>query len=202
MDGVIFKDSNFWLRLHEVFGTLEEGKKLTKKYLYTNYAKLVEEVVTKLWKGKDATSYYSLVKTIPYSDGVQELFRQIKKQDLLVAIVSSGSIDLARRAQHDLGIDFIYANELIIKNNLVTGEFVWPLGAGTEKKVEIISHLCKDLGIPPEEVIFIGDSESDIHACEYVGLSIAFNSKSKELKEAASHVVEGDDLRKVLPFLN
>jgi hypothetical protein len=42
MDGVIFKDVNFYIKLHESFGTLEKGKILTKQYLHTNYQKLVE----------------------------------------------------------------------------------------------------------------------------------------------------------------
>jgi phosphoserine phosphatase len=35
MDGVIF-DINIWMELHKVWGTLEEGKVLTKKYLKTD----------------------------------------------------------------------------------------------------------------------------------------------------------------------
>lgn len=45
MDGVIFEGVNFWLELHKKFGTFEEGKILTEKYLYSDYNKLVEEVV-------------------------------------------------------------------------------------------------------------------------------------------------------------
>ncbi|MCG2719568.1 MAG: hypothetical protein L6266_02425 [Nanoarchaeota archaeon] len=39
MDGVIFKDNNFWIELHKRFGTLEQGIKLTEKYLHNNYEK-------------------------------------------------------------------------------------------------------------------------------------------------------------------
>jgi len=48
MDGVIFKDINFWLKLHKAFGTSEQGKELTKRYLHADYNKLVEEVVVRL----------------------------------------------------------------------------------------------------------------------------------------------------------
>ncbi|MBI5871948.1 hypothetical protein HZB88_02585 [archaeon] len=73
MDGVIFKDINFWMELHKKFGTLEQGIELTKKYLYTDYDMLVEGVVVKLWKGKDAKSYYDLVDSIEYSLAVNFL---------------------------------------------------------------------------------------------------------------------------------
>ncbi len=201
MDGVIFNTKNFWMDLHEALGTLEEGKELTAKYLHSNYHKLVEEVVGRLWKKKDAAPYYNLVRSVKYLPGVKNVFQEIKKNDWLTAIISSGSIDAARRAQHELGVDYIYANELVIKNNIITGEFVWPLGAGKEKKVQIIRHLCRDLGINLKDVIFVGDSDTDIHAFQVVGKSIAFNSSSEELKKAAMYVVEGKDLRKILPLM-
>ena len=201
MDGVIFEPKNFWIELHKAFGTLEEGTRLTNTYLHTDYDRLVQEVVQRLWKGREAQPYYHLVNSIKYLPGVKEVFTEIKKQDWLTAIISSASIDLARRAQHDLGIDFIYANELVIKNNLVTGEFIWPLGAGKEKKAQIIKHLCQDLQIAPEEVIFIGDSDTDIEAFKFVGRAISFNSHSPQLDEVATHIVKDHDLRKVLPHL-
>src|SRR3989344_2807221 len=190
MDGVIFEHKNFWLELHEALGTLEEGTKLTDKYLHSDYAKLVEEVVHKLWKGKDAAPYFQLIQRIRYLPGVQEVLQHIKRQDYFTAIISSGPIDLARRAQHDLGIDFVYANELVIENGKISGEFLWPVEKAG-KKVQIIQHLCQDLGIKEKEVIFVGDSENDLGAFQLVGKYIAFNSHSEQLNEAATHIVEG-----------
>ena len=201
MDGVIFQPRNFWLELHRVFGTLEKGIELTKKYLHTDYNRLVKEVVVKLWRGKDAGLYYDLIASIEYNPSVAEVFAKIKKEDWLVALISSGSMDLARRAQHDFGIDFIYANELVIKNGKVSGDFVGPLGAGTTEKVNIIKHLCEDLKINLNDVMYVGDSDTDIDAFKIVGKSIAFNCQSAELKKVAKHIVDGNDLRKILPLL-
>lgn len=202
MDGVIFRDVNFWLELHKKFGTFKEGKQLTEKYLYTNYDKLVQEVVGRLWKGKDAKPYYSLVKSLKYLPGVAKTFKFIKEQGLLTAIISASSIEVARRVQHDHGVDYLFANELVIKDNKVTGEFLWPIAHAREKKAEIIHHLCEDLDISPEEVIYVGDSRDDIEAFKEVGLSIAFNSQSKELKEVASQIVEDKNLTKIIPLIS
>ena len=134
--------------------------------------------------------------------GIKELFKKIKEKHYVTVIISASSIDVARRVQKDYGIDNIYANELVIKNNKVSGEFMWPIGAGKEKKAEIIKHLCTDLGIKLEEVIYVGDSETDIEAFKVVGKSIAFNCKNQETKENADVVVESEDLRELIVHLD
>ena len=201
MDGVIFKDINFWMELHESWGTLKEGKKLTEKYLHKDYNKLVEEVVQKLWKGKEAKEYFKLINSLEYIEGVKETIDFVKKKGLQTAIISASSIEAARRVQKDYGMDHLFANELVIKEGKVSGEFIWPIGAGKEKKAEIIKNLCKDLGIKEKEVIYIGDSDSDKEAFKEVGLSIAFNTSSEALKREASCCVESNTLLDVLYLL-
>ncbi|MBS3168579.1 HAD family phosphatase [Candidatus Woesearchaeota archaeon] len=201
IDGVIFKDVNFWLELHKKFRTLEQGKILTEKYLHTNYKRLVEEVVEKLWKGKDAKPYYELINSLEYLPGVKEVFNYIKSKGLITALISASSIDVARRIQKDFGVDHLFANELIIKDGKVSGEFLWPIAEGCEKKAQIIRDLCKDLNISPKEAIYIGDSWKDIEAFKEVGLSIAFNSNSEELKKVATHIVESNNLSEVIKYL-
>ncbi|HIG92810.1 TPA: HAD-IB family phosphatase [Candidatus Woesearchaeota archaeon] len=201
MDGVLFKDINFWLELHKSFGTLQEGLKLTEKYLHTDYDRLVEEVVGKLWKGRDAKPYYALVNSIEYVLGVDKVFGYAKKKDLVTAIISASSIDVARRVQRDYGVDHLFANELVIKQGKVSGEFIWPVGAGKHKKADIVKHLQQDLGISVKECIYIGDSETDIEAFEQVGLSIAFNPPSDKVRKAATWAVESNTLQAVLKYL-
>jgi phosphoserine phosphatase len=199
-DGVIFNGSNFWLDLHKAFGTYEKGKALTDKYLHTDYDKLAQLVVYKLWKGKDAKPYFELVKSREYIKGVKELFAMIKKKKLVSAIISGGSLPLIKRAQKDFGADYVFANELIIKDNKVDG-YTPGVAVGKHRKAEIIIDLCKKLGIKLEEVIFIGDSSYDLEAFKIVGKAIAFNSDSEELKKHADVIVESSDLKDVLPYL-
>ena len=201
IDGVIFKDVNFWMELHKSFNTLEQGKILTEKYLHSDYPRLVEEVVVNLWKGRDAKPYFDLVNSLEYLPGVKQMFDYVKSKGFISALISASSIEVARRVQKDFGVDHIFANELIIRDNKVSGEFLWPLGAGKEKKADIIRNLCNDLNISPKETIYIGDSDKDIEAFKEVGLSIAFNSNCKELKDIATFVVDSDNLSKVLKYL-
>jgi phosphoserine phosphatase len=199
-DGVIFKGSDFWIDAHRAFGTLEQGRALTEQYLHTSYEKLVEEVVNKLWKGRDATPYLELVRNRQYMNGVKELFKVIKKKKWISAIVSGSGLQLVKRVQKDFRVDYVFANELIIKDGKVK-DYNPEVQAGNQRKAEIINGLCKKLNISLEEVIFIGDSDYDLEAFKAVGKAIAFNSDSEELKKHAHIIVNSDDLRDVLPYL-
>ena len=200
MDGVIFRERNFWMELHKAYGTLEQGKVLTEKYLHSDYDRLVEEVVVKLWKGKESKIYFDLVESVQYLPGVKETFDYVKSKELKTAIVSASSIDVVRRVQRDYGIDFIFGNELVIRDGVVSGDFKWPVGAGREKKADIIKGLCSKIGISSDDVIYVGDSDADVDAFREVGLSIAFNSNSVALKRVATHVVDSNDLSDVLKY--
>jgi len=201
MEGVIFKQTLFWMELHKKFGSYEKGKILTDKYLHSDYNKLVEEVVVKLWKGKNAKPYYDLINSYKYLPGVKEIFDFVKSRDLITVIISDSTIDVARRVQKDFGVDHIFANELVIKDGKVSGEFIWPVGAGKHKKAQILKHLCQDLRIKPQECICVADDPDNVELFHEVGISIAFNSDSEELKKAATHIVDSNNLSDILKYL-
>ena len=73
------------------------------------------------------------MNSLKYVEGVPKVLGAIKRKGLITAIISASAIDAARRVQRDYGIDHIFANELVIRNGRVSGEFVWPIGAGKER---------------------------------------------------------------------
>ena len=103
--------------------------------------------------------------------------------------------------EKDFGVDYIFANELVIKDGKVQG-YNARTEAGKNKKADIIKEVCKKLDIDLKEVIYIGDTDVDLAAFKIVGKAIAFNAESKELKKHAHIVVDSNDLRDVLPHLN
>ncbi len=202
MDGVIFKHTNFWLELHKKMGTYEEGKKLTEKYLYTDYPKLVDEVVGKLWKGRDAKPFFELIDELEYTDGAKECISELKERGFKTAIISSGEKHLALRAQKELGIDFVYSNELVIKNKKITGDFIWPIGA--DSKEIILKQMCESLKISEKEVVFVGHDESDLKMAKIVsdagGLVIGFMPE-ENFMNLADEVIETEDLWKIVDII-
>jgi len=202
MDGVLLNDTrNTWMEVHKAFGTLEEGLALTEKYLHTDYNRLVKEVVGRLWKGRNATAYIEICERIPFMKGIEELFLFIKENQLVSTIISGGSMRVARRIDSLFEVDHVYANELIITDGKVSGEFIWPVGVGHGEKARIVRHLAQDYGISLDEIIFVGDSENDVDAFGIAGLAIAFNTTDERVRKAAHVVVESNDLQDVVDVI-
>lgn len=201
MDGVLLEYANFWMELHKAWGTYEEGRALTDKYLEEDYEELVEQVVNRLWKGKNRKEYDELVNFQAYMKGIQEMFEFVREKVWISAIITGSSISVAKRVQKKFVVDHVFGNELVFKDGRVSGEYKGLVEVGRHHKARILRELCLDLGISTKEVIYIGDTYQDIPAFEEVGLSIAFNPRDEDVKKAADIVVDSDDLRDVVKEL-
>jgi phosphoserine phosphatase len=199
MDGVLFEGHNFWLELHQQYGTEKTGLELAGRYLTSDYDVLATLVATDLWKGKPASTYHSMVNQRVYQPGVKEVFDYLKRENIPSAILSSGPYDLALRAQKDLGITAIWANRLSIEHGLLTGEV----------EVMVRDHEKQDIGRQviihfetiPAHTAFVGDSNADLGLAEIVGLPIAYDSDSEGLNRACKHVLKYGELKRIIGIL-
>jgi phosphoserine phosphatase len=215
MDGVLTQVTNFWLKLHEAWGVKEEGYELTRKYLRTDYAMLMRSILDApdgIWIGKSEHIHQDLVHSIPLSEGIDEFFHELDRFEVhgtLVprAVISSGPHQLAQRIQKRHRIDFIFANELLFEEGVYKGRCHWNMRSGNEYKVDVLHQLCDDLEILPQEVLYIGDDQSDLEIFKEVGVSIAFNtenafhSKHEELRKTATYIVDSNNLSDLIPIL-
>ncbi|MBI4016476.1 MAG: haloacid dehalogenase-like hydrolase [Candidatus Aenigmarchaeota archaeon] len=207
MDGVIFGHRNFWLELHKAWETLEEGNILTKKYLHSDYGRLVAEVVNRLWEGKPQESYDELVAVQQYVTGAREAVEGIIKKGYRTAIITSGPYNLALRAQIELGVDDIIANRLIFKNGVHVGTTdmtLWPVQ--NDEKVLPLQELCKKHNISANNVTAVIHDTNDIRLAEYVkasgGKVIGFMYEPHtEVEKHCDVVVREKDLRAILKYL-
>jgi Cof subfamily protein (haloacid dehalogenase superfamily) len=65
-----------------------------------------------------------------------------------------------------------------------------PTGAS---KGAALKMLLKDLGIPTEQAMAIGDAENDIEMIEVAGMGVAVNNAAQAVKDVAQHVVASND---------
>jgi phosphoserine phosphatase len=123
------------------------------------------------------------------------------------AVISSGPHQLAQRIQKEHRIEFIFANELLFEQGVYKGKYHFNMRSGNEYKVDVLHQLCDDLEILPQEVLYIGDDQSDLEIFKEVGVSIAFNtenafhSKHEELRKTATFIVDSNKLTDLIPVL-
>jgi HAD superfamily phosphoserine phosphatase-like hydrolase len=200
LDGVLFQDKSFWRRMHQVYNTEKKGHALAEKYLKKNYPKLVREVIGKLWKDKPAIPYRNLIKKAKYNPGVKETFAKLKKMPIKTAIIAGSESSLVKRAKKELNIDYAFGNQLVIKKNKISGEFI-PAHDFHGKGLTLKS-LCKDLNIPLSQTIVVGDDENDLSKFKKAGLSIASNSTCQAKKKIASIIIQSNYLKRFLPHIS
>jgi len=204
MDGVIFEGCNLWLDLHKVYGTQKKALELAEQFLHTaresDYIYLSKYTAKFLWQGKPASSYYAIVDERTYHPGIHKLFEYIHNHDIKTAIISSGAYDLAIRAQTELGIDVILANQIVINNSIITGDV--NVMVPDNKKDKIGKKIMWDFGVKPNNVAFIGDTDSDVNLAKIVGLPISYNSESKKLRRVCKINLDYGELEKVVNILS
>jgi len=145
-----------------------------------------------------------------FSQGAVEVVAELKRRGYSVGIVSDGYDFVARQAAAAVGADFSIANELEFSNAVATGEVKVPsVFARTRQslcghnfcKSNVMLSLCRQRGIPLENVVAVGDSEYDACMVKYAGIGVAFCPTSSILRLVADKVIETRDLRQMLSFV-
>lgn len=152
-----------------------------------------------LLKGLSESRLDSIVERIALTEGAEELIRALKGMGLKTAILSGGFTFFGRRLQQRLGIDYLHANELVIKNGIVTGEVREPIVNG-QRKADLLKQIAEQEGIRLEQVIAVGDGANDLPMIGLAGLGIAFQAKPL-VRKSASHAISNLGLDGILYLL-
>jgi len=136
-----------------------------------------------LLKGLDESVLQNIAKQLPITEGAEHLILSLKKLGYKTAILSGGFSYFGRYLQDKLGIDYVYANELDIKNGKVTGEVHTDIVDG-ERKAYLLQQLAHQEGISLEQVVAVGDGANDLPMLSVAGLGIAFRAKPLVKAEA------------------
>lgn len=199
MDGVIFESKNFWIELHQLYGTQKEALQLADRLMTKNYKLMAEITVQSLWRGKSAEPFWDLVYKSQYQPGVKEVFNFIKACGIKTAIVSSGPLQLAKRAQRELDIDEVRANEVIIKDGVINS--VVEVNVAENEKGNVGLKVIEKLGGNPAMTIFVGDNDSDIPLAKVVGVSVAYDTESEKLKRVSKYVLAYGQLLELINII-
>lgn len=71
-----------------------------------------------------------------------------------------------------------------------SGDNNFEIMMGNSSKGNAVAYLAKSLGIKPEEVMCIGDSENDISMIKYAGVGVAMGNGLDIVKEVADYITD------------
>jgi phosphoserine phosphatase len=200
VDGTLTYHTSIWWRLHEAFGTQDEGRVFFDKYFageitYKQWANLDAS----LWKGRPLSRVMEIVRSTELVTGAKETIKSLKQTGISVAILSGGIDLLADDVAHRVGIDYVLTNKLRHSDGVLTGEVDVHVEWG--QKVSNIKQVADHFGVALRETAFVGDGLNDISVFRRVGLPIAFRPERQEVADAAQAVVRDEDLRGILEFI-
>lgn len=152
-----------------------------------------------LLKGLDESVLEGIARNLPITEGAEDLVRALKALGYKTAILSGGFNYFGHFLQQKLGIDYVYANELEIKDGKVTGEVKGRVVDG-QRKAELLKQIAEQENLNLQQVIAVGDGANDLPMLSIAGLGIAFRAKPL-VKESAEHAISELGLDGILYLL-
>lgn len=93
-------------------------------------------------------------KTIQFylNPKISYVIKELKERGIKVGMVSENIQFLPKYLGKILGVDFVYSNEIRVKNGKITGE-----PCGRLRKSEMIDRIAKHFSIPHNKILYVGD---------------------------------------------
>jgi phosphoserine phosphatase len=131
-----------------------------------------------LLKGVPSDVWETLKPRITLNEGVRDLIRALKRLGFKTAVLSGGFTPLTGWMGAQLGLDYAFANHLVVSDDgkTLTGELTGEI-VHAEKKRQHVLEISKKEGILLDQVICIGDGANDLPMMGVAGLGVAFHAK-------------------------
>lgn len=152
-----------------------------------------------LLKGLDESVMRNIAENLPIMDGADRLMAVLKKCGFKIAILSGGFTYFGKYLQKRFGVDYVYANQLEIKDGQLTGKHLGDIVDG-KRKTELLNLIAQVEKIDLEQVIAVGDGANDLPMLNLAGLGIAFHAKPK-VKANAQQSISTIGLDGIIYFL-
>ncbi len=149
-----------------------------------------------LLEGLSEEVLIKVASRLKMTEGAERLITTLKRLGYKTAILSGGFTYFAKGLQDKLGIDYVYANELEIKQGKVTGKVTGQVVDG-KRKAALLEELAAKEKIGTQQVIAVGDGANDLPMLSKAGLGVAFRAKPL-VKETARHSISNLGLDAVL----
>lgn len=181
--------------IDELANTANVGEKvadLTNKAMAgeIEFKKALEERV-QLLAGLPVSMLEEIADGIQLTSGAHELISTLKSMGFKLALISGGFKFFTDRLKEHLGFDYTYANDLEIKDGVLTGKIKGRV-IDRDAKGKIVQEIAKKEGLSRDEIVAVGDGANDEIMLKNAGFGIAFNASSVLKKVADGHITHSN----------
>lgn len=136
-----------------------------------------------LLEGLDASVLPNVAQSLRITEGAEKLIKTLKFYRYKIAILSGGFTYFARFLQDKFQVDYVYANDLDIREGKLTGKVKEEV-IDENRKAELLKQIAQQESIRLEQVIAVGDGANDLPMLSVAGLGIAFRAKDTVRRQA------------------
>jgi phosphoserine phosphatase len=113
---------------------------------------------------------------LPLTEGAERVTQTLKQLGYKIGIISGGFDYFGRRLQQQLGIDYLFANQLEISEGRLTGRVAGTI-IDAQGKADRLRHIAAQEGLSLAQTIAVGDGANDIPMLAVAGMGVAFHAK-------------------------
>lgn len=152
-----------------------------------------------LLKGLPEDIFARIAERIHFTPGAEDLVKELHKRGYKVGLVSGGFHETVDRLAEQLGIDYVKANRLEIKQGLLTGQVLGEI-VTKDTKLAMLKAWAVENNLELNQTIAMGDGANDLPMIQAAGMGIAFMAKPI-VREQAPYQIQERDLYRVIDLL-
>jgi phosphoserine phosphatase len=187
-------------KLASFVGVDEEVKSITEKAMLgeMDFEQSLRQRVS-LLKGTPVHTLEEIARDLQLTPGSEELIHHLKQMGYKIALISGGFTYFTDVLKERLDFDYAFANQLEIKDGVLTGEIQGEI-IDAKAKGRIVNYLAKLENIRPDNIVAVGDGANDCLMIQNAGLGVAFNAK-EILKRVSDGSISRENLLGLLNVL-
>ena len=197
VEGVLY-DAEYLPILAEKIGKENEIWDITKKGIQgvINWEEGLRTRVDAL-KGIDYTTCQEVAAGLPIMTGAKEACRVLKAAGWKLMAISGGFTIMTDRLKEELGLDYVFSNELIFKDGKLDGVRI----SVDSDKARSAKIKIEEWNENKENITCVVDGANDVKLFEVCDLGIAFRAQDI-VKDLATTTLEEKNLSKILDIIN
>ena len=197
VEGVLY-DEEYLPILAEKLNKEDEIWEITKQGIQgkINWEEGLKTRVAAL-KGLDEKICQEVSDSLPIMTGAKEACRVLKEAGWKIMAVSGGFTLMMGRLKEELGLDYVYCNELLFKDGKLDGV---KINVDSDKAKSAIVKI-QEWGEKKEDIVCVVDGANDVKLFDICGLGIAYRAQDV-VKDLATTTLEVKDLSKILDIIN